>query len=336
MKTKELFEKANASNNGAEESKRIPLTKLLTKEILEELYLVKGRSLEDIARQFNCTRPMIQIIMERHGIERRKRSQARVLAIKHGKFERFEYDDIDESFFKTWTPEMAWVLGLYFTDGYIMQRGSGLRVILTSVDIDLLEKVRFHLKSKRPIVKKPQSYDKTKYLYMFEFFREQMRDDLIGHGLHQKKSLTMQFPNVPNAFMRHFIRGCWDGDGSVFLSAGKLRASYVSGSKSFVETLVAELYKAGIHRKILHAGSELLQTLSALRAKYPTHQYPIKIHIESRSKSPSYSIKIDSRDSLITIYNYFYAGVDESMYLGRKHDLFVLGLGLQKEMNSTG
>jgi intein-encoded DNA endonuclease-like protein len=310
----------------------VTLIKILTKELLEELYLGKGQSLEDIARQFHCTRPMIQMIMEKHGIARRKRSQARVLAIKHGKFERFKYDDIDESFFRRWTPEMAWVLGLYFTDGYIMERGSGLRVILASIDIELLEKVRFHLKSNRPIVKRVQGYDKTKYLYMFEFFREQMRDDLIGHGLHQKKSLTMQFPEVPDAFKRHFIRGCWDGDGSVFFSGSKLRASYVSGSKTFIETLVAELYKAGIHRRILREGSETLQSLRALRAKYPAHQYPIRIHIESRSKSPSYSIKIDSRDSLMRIYNYFYAGVDESMYLGRKHDVFVCGLGLQTEM----
>ena len=314
-------------------AKRIPLTQSLTKEILEELYLVKGKSLEDIARQFNCTRPMIQIIMKKHGIARRKRSQARVLAIKHGKFENFEYDDIDESFFNKWTPEMAWVLGLIFTDGNFQNTpGLGSRISIHSMDLEMLEKIRGLLRSSRAITRKPQSYDKSKLIYRFEFYREEMRKDLAGLGLTERKSLTMQFPNVPDSCKRHFIRGCWDGDGSVFFSAGKLRASYVSGSQLFVETLVTELFKVGIHRKILNAGSESQHTLRTLRAKYPAHQYPIKIHVEKRSKSPSYSIKIDSRDSLMTLYYYLYSDVDESMYLRRKHDLFVNGLGLRTEM----
>ena len=47
-------------------------------------------------------------------------------------------------------------------------------------------------------------------------------------------------------------------DGSVFISQGRLRASYVSAApKAFIQKLVDELYKAGIHRqKILMTTSE--------------------------------------------------------------------------------
>jgi len=84
-----------------------PLAQTLTKEMLEDLYDVKGRSLEDIARQFNCTRQTILSRMEKYGIERRTRSKARLLAIKEGKFEGFTHDDINEDFFDEWSPEMA-------------------------------------------------------------------------------------------------------------------------------------------------------------------------------------------------------------------------------------
>jgi hypothetical protein len=128
---------------------------------------------------------------------------------------------------------MAWVLGLLFTDGNV----SLGRVSLSSVDLDLLEKVKRLLNSSKPIYKAKQSYDKSKYLYKYEFYREKMRGDLNRLGLHERKSLNMIFPDVPEDYMRHFIRGCWDGDGSVFISGGKMNANYTCGSLKFIERL---------------------------------------------------------------------------------------------------
>ena len=76
--------------------KKIPLTKSVTKETLRDLYFTQGKSLEDIAKELSCTRQMVKLLMERYGIERRKRSEARLLAIKGGKFERFDYHEINE------------------------------------------------------------------------------------------------------------------------------------------------------------------------------------------------------------------------------------------------
>jgi hypothetical protein len=63
----------------------VPLTKTVTRDMLNEFYLVEGMSLEEIAEQLNCTRPMVQILMKKNGIKRRNRSTARILAIKRGK-----------------------------------------------------------------------------------------------------------------------------------------------------------------------------------------------------------------------------------------------------------
>jgi hypothetical protein len=53
--------------------------------------------------------------------------------------------------------------------------------------------------------------------------------------------------------------------------------------------------------------------------------------VEHRSKSPSYSIKVRSKENVEKLFNYFYDGVDESMYLKRKYDVFVKGLNLTEE-----
>ncbi len=302
------------------------VTNVLTKEKLTDLYCHHKKSLEDIAKEHNCTRQMVKLLMVKYDLPRRKRSEARVLAIKNGKFSAFEYDDINDSFFSKWSPEMAWVLGLLFTDGNVQRTKSSLRVSIASVDYDLLCNVRTLLGSTRAIKKNVQSYDKSKFIYSFVFFREKMRDDLHKLGLVERKSLVMQFPEVPERYIRHFIRGCWDGDGSIYLSAGKLRASYVCGSFDFIKTLGDELYKIGIYRKILHGYMNSIN--ATLRSQYPNGQYPLKIHIEKRSKTPSYYLKIDSRENLSKLFYFFYAGIDESLYLKRKYNVFVEGLSL--------
>ncbi|MEW6409859.1 MAG: LAGLIDADG family homing endonuclease [Nitrospirota bacterium] len=314
------------------------ITRTLTKEKLEDLYYVQNKSLQDIANEFNCTRPMVMLLMNKYGLQRRKRSEARVLAIKERKIEKFEYDNINENFFSEWTPGMAWVLGILFTDGnvqYTTKTGTGLRVSISSVDLELLEKVRTLLNSTKPIKKNVQSYDKSKYIYRFEFFREKMREDLHKLGLIQRKSLIMKFPDIPEKYMRHFIRGCWDGDGTVYISAGKLNASYVSSSRYFIERLVQEFYKIGIYRQRLHQLS--FNKIKKTRSKFGFSNYPLAIHAEKRSKA--YYIKLNSRENLEKLFHYLYDGVDESIYLARKYKKCVEGLGLEvkdsKEENRT-
>ena len=74
-----------------------------------------------------------------------------------------------------------------------------------------------------------------------------------------------------------------------------------------------------------------MEEIRRLRSIYPVGKYPLKISTENRSKSPAYTIKINSKESMERLFYYFYAGVDESMYLKRKYDVFVKGLNLTEE-----
>ena len=122
--------------------------------------------------------------------------------------------------------------------------------------------------------------------------------DLQTLGLTENKSLTVKFPEIPFELVRHFIRGCWDGDGSLYWEGDDRRkpcASYVSGSKEFIELLTRQLVDLGLPKRTIHKSM--------------------------RSKNPSLYFRYTGLPCG-KLYHLLYDGVDESMYLTRKHSRF--------------
>ena len=128
---------------------------------------------------------------------------------------------------------------------------------------------------------KERVYGKTKAgaLYHFGISNEKLYDDIVNLGLTPNKSLTMQFPNMPNEFVRHFIRGCWDGDGSVYVDKytrhNTLCASFVSGSLEFVEAMVKNLVKAGLPNRTIHRHTH---TKTSCYFRFTGPQVPMLYH----------------------------------------------------------
>ena len=155
--------------------------------------------------------------------------------------------NLDINFFDNWTPEMAWVLGWLYADGYLIDRGS---FHLELKDKEIVEKVKKLLGSQNKILKRKI---KRGYSYRLSIQNKHLFSTLVKLGLTPRKSKTMLFPNVPSDCLQNFIRGYFEGDGC-FLHiknhynskyAGSLTTSFCSGSKSFLETLRDKLIKIG-------------------------------------------------------------------------------------------
>ena len=79
-----------------------------------------------------------------------------------------------------------------------------------------------------------------------------MYADLTSLGGRKQKSKTIKFPYVPSKFLRDFIRGYFDGDGSVFFVkyirtkdkrlTRELRTNFTSVSRKFLEELMKVLH----------------------------------------------------------------------------------------------
>lgn len=234
---------------------------------------------------------------------------------------------INENFFSTWSKEMAYVLGVIYTDGNLFhdpKRGS-YRIITSQKEPELLNKV-LKLMGCNARLRHRKKQGISGDVYFFDIAHAKVYSDLINLGLSPNKSRTMEFPDMPQEFLRHFIRGCWDGDGSVHIEGNKINAKYYCGSLNFIQRLVQELYKIGIYKK--RPPSDRTDA-EKMWLDYPDGRFPLKIHQEKRSKS--YYIKLDSIENIKKLYHYLYDGVDAEQYLSRKYKVFENYIGKLEE-----
>jgi DNA-binding XRE family transcriptional regulator len=290
-------------------------------EKLREYYWEKGMSMSDIARKFHVTRQAIHLLMKKYDIPKRSLAKAREMALEQGKVTWAKADIkgdsrqvkpvkryVNEAFFDAWTPEMAWVLGLMITDGNVClmnNTGAGIKSRKSKVisfgqkDSELPEKILGLMGSNAKIIYRPEkTYNgiKSGSLYQFQIYNTRLFDRLVELGVTERKSLTVKFPEVPSNCMRHFIRGCWDGDGSVsdtHKGKGAMKARFFSGSRCFIESMMENLILAGLPARKIHSDRS---------GRYH--------HLNYNSKQAA------------QLYHYLYSAVGETMRLERKYRRF--------------
>ena len=154
-------------------------------------------------------------------IENRGSFQARVYGIKKskGKYIVFmDVDDfIDEDYFENIDSEFkAYILGFIFADGFVGEHNDFCISLSDKVNDNLriLKMFQNELKIDDLIY---HSIDKDgNGKYTFKFSNEKIVRDLNKNGVYTCKSLTLEYvPNIRKNLMNHFIRGYFDGDGSI-------------------------------------------------------------------------------------------------------------------------
>lgn len=140
---------------------------------------------------------------------------------------------------------MAYVLGFWFADGH-MRHEKSYRVFFSSIDLDHLKLIRKALDSTSPIVRFWRNGVLEKS-HRFCIHSKMLYYDLLVRGGIQSKSNSLRFPFVPKQFLPDFIRGFFDGDGSVHFITYKhskngkfytnIRSNFTSGSRHFLESI---------------------------------------------------------------------------------------------------
>ena len=161
-----------------------------------------------------------------------------------------ESHEVNKDFFKSWSSEMAYILGFIYGDGNILASTKSYRLTFNITDKSLLEKINHTMDSTYPIserTKRKKKHHKIKY--RVEINSKTLISDLLKLGVAPNKTLIMQFPEVPDKYFYDFVRGYLDADGHVNHREG-LYILFVSASKDFIYSLSDELEKRQIATSI--------------------------------------------------------------------------------------
>lgn len=139
------------------------------------------------------------------------------------------------------TEEKAYWLGFLYADGYVSKSSNGIELALKESDVEHIKKFKSFINSNNKISRKKIRLNKNiYYAYRISFRDKIMKKDLISNGCTPQKSLTLEFPTdevVPDELKRHFLRGYWDGDGSLIHTDKTYRISVIS-TKEFISGML--------------------------------------------------------------------------------------------------
>lgn len=148
---------------------------------------------------------------------------------------------IDQDFFKTWTSEMSYVLGYITADGCITvskdRKKHPFTLNITSAEKENIERIRKTINSEHKIGEKSTGKSNA-VAYQLQIRNSVLTKDLMNLGILPRKTYNLNPIKVPEKHFADFVRGFFDGDGTVYIykvnNVPQIKAGFVSSSPSFV------------------------------------------------------------------------------------------------------
>lgn len=197
--------------------------------------------------------------------------------------------------FTEYTSESCYWAGFLAADGNVDEKGR-IRIMLKYDDIEHLKKFKEYLKSSHTISTNTIEYNRCS----FEFTNKEMCEDLdLNFNIVPRKTSILKFPKfIPDEYLKDFIRGYFDGDGSICESfsnrnsvTATLYATIACGSKEFIHTLFEIIGK----------------------------NLDLNGHLQEFKDSTKWQIKFNTNDAK-TFLTYMYK--NSTVYLDRKYLLY--------------
>ena len=263
------------------------------KEIIKNLYL-SGLNCREISEKFNLKRSSVNRVIQLAGIAR----NARESQLKYHFNEKI-FDCIDSE-------EKAYWLGFLYADGYVetVDKKHHLVLALAKKDRQHIERFNNFLQSNYPIhdyIIKTGEFSGKEYSKVM-LNSPHLVETLISYGCTPRKSLTLKFPDFnifkSQSLINHFIRGYFDGDGSVFISNEKH-------------------WRNGTMTKVIHyrfvGTEEFLQQID--------FQINLKGCKKKKKRSQAWELAYKRKKKVLPFFKYLYE--DATVYLDRKRDIFI-------------
>ncbi|MDB1934982.1 MAG: LAGLIDADG family homing endonuclease [Clostridium sp.] len=196
---------------------------------------------------------------------------------------------IDYNFFEDWGNDSAYIYGMIAADGHLFYESgkmnkNALQFEMADYDRDILDKIKYVMKYEGPVL------STKRHTVKLQINNKKIIKDLIQKGIPENnKTFALEYPReLPQKYDRHFIRGLFDGDGSVYKHGSAPRFQLL-GTKRLLE--------------------EVLKRLPIDNNKY-------SIYDRNKSGSNVYSLQIGGKNAF-NIFNWLYE--EDGIFLDRKN-----------------
>lgn len=187
------------------------------------------------------------------------------------------------------TEQEAYLLGLMFADGYNDEKHGQITLTLSSKDIELVKHLKDYIQTDQPIYTnlRPNGFEYSSFVLN----DKGVSRNIAKHGCVQAKTFILKYPKIREDLYNHFIRGYFDGDGSVYNGTVSL-----VGSEEFLLSLNEQFYK------------DIKINYSTIRTRHPERNHNIR------------ETRYIGKNKCVEIYKYLYK--DATIYLTRKKERF--------------
>lgn len=208
---------------------------------------------------------------------------------------------VNEDFFKEWTAESAWVYGWLLTDGHISAKSGHTRLALKDTDSEVLYKIKTAMQFTGDVKFREYCGKKSAVLCIC---RKSITNDLFDLGMAKSdKTFNTTMPDIPDTLFWHFVRGVFEGDGSIRHRTGNTDAldiTITGATKKFMIDLRDALAERGV-----------LMRINVRKANSC-----------SGNKHDMYSLNTKSNADALRMSFFMYANCPRSTVLTRKFDVY--------------
>lgn len=222
--------------------------------------------------------------------------------------------ELRHSFFKNIETEIqAYLLGFFAADGSLDEKRNMLRIKLQKRDNEIIE--LFKTISPNARIFTDGNYEskatvrsnvvKTNTVTGIEITSKFLKEDLIKLGIYANKTYKeLNIPNLSEGLIIHFIRGYFDGDGSIIGSIRKPNAK--NREKN---------YRLCVKFEICSKTKTILNDIQTTFNKYD-----INSSINFIKRDSMYRLSVSSKKSVDRLYKKLYE--NSTFYLKRKFNKF--------------
>lgn len=187
-------------------------------------YVILKKGLIPTGKAVGVSQKVVERVLKENGIQKRTYVEAK---------DTLRVYSVDDDYFKKQNHNMGYILGFLAADGSIAKKENKISLLLKTEDEEILEKIRQEVQSTRQIKRYEGKYGTVS---SFIVYSSSWKKDLSCYSIVPEKTFKLLAPeHLSKEYWLDYIRGFFDGDGSISEANGTIQFKIGSASKPILD-----------------------------------------------------------------------------------------------------